>query len=524
MIGLSLTNKENVDLIKVKRALISVSDKTGLVDFAKKIQRWNIEIISTGGTLKILQDAGIAAKSVSEITSFPEILNGRVKTLHPKIHAGLLAITDNILHQKQLSEFEIEPIDMVVINLYPFEKTIGKQNVGLEEAIEQIDIGGPAMLRSAAKNFRYKTVVSNPVRYNSVVEELEKNDGTISYSTRFALAKEVFQHTARYDTVVAKYLSSVDENQTVLPETFSVILRKVDELRYGENPHQKAALYGDFFNYFEKLHGKELSFNNIVDIQAAAELIAEFDEPTATIIKHTNPCGVGSDGKLVEAYLKAFTTDQKSAFGGIVALNKPIDMETAKLINEIFIEVLVAPEFPKEVLEFLRKKKDRRLIRHIKPVDDEINLKKIAGGLLVQETDKVRVTADQLQIVTKRSPTQEEVAAMLYGWRVVKHLKSNAIVFARSDRTIGVGAGQMSRVDSARIAVLKAKKAKLDLKGTIMASDAFFPFADSVKEAIKVGITAIIQPGGSIRDAEVIEAADKANIAMVFTGIRHFKH
>ncbi|MBU1299390.1 MAG: bifunctional phosphoribosylaminoimidazolecarboxamide formyltransferase/IMP cyclohydrolase [Bacteroidetes bacterium] len=534
--GLSLTNKENVDIIKVKRALISVSDKTGLVDFAKRLLRWEIEIISTGGTLKTLQDAGIAAKSVSEITSFPEILDGRVKTLHPKIHAGLLAITDNELHQQQLAEFDIEPIDLIVVNLYPFEKTVAKQDVELEEAIEQIDIGGPAMLRSAAKNFKYKTVVSNPVRYNLIVEELEKNDGAISYSTRFALAKEVFQHTARYDTVVVKYLSSVGENQTVLPETFSVILRKVDELRYGENPHQKAALYGDFFNYFEKLHGKELSFNNIVDIQAAAELIAEFDaprlprerglrgEPTATIIKHTNPCGVGSDEKLVEAYRKSFTTDQKSAFGGIVALNRPIDMETAKLINEIFIEVLVAPEFPREVLEFLRKKKDRRLIRHIKPVDDEINLKKIAGGLLVQETDNARVTAGQLQVVTKRSPTQEEVAAMLYGWRVVKHLKSNAIVFARSDRTIGIGAGQMSRVDSARIAVLKAKKAKLDLKGTIMASDAFFPFADSVKEAIKVGITAIIQPGGSIRDAEVIEAADKANIAMVFTGIRHFKH
>ncbi len=535
--GLSLTNKDNVDLIKVKRALISVSDKTGLVDFAKRLLRWEIEIISTGGTLKTFQDAGIAAKSVSEITSFPEILDGRVKTLHPKIHAGLLAITDNELHQQQLAEFDIEPIDLIVVNLYPFEKTGAKQNVELEEAIEQIDIGGPAMLRSAAKNFKYKTVVSNPVRYNLIVEELEKNDGAISYSTRFALAKEVFQHTARYDTVVAKYLSSVGENQTVLPETFSVILRKVDELRYGENPHQKAALYGDFFNYFEKLHGKELSFNNIVDIQAAAELIAEFDEPcytplngairgepTAAIIKHTNPCGVGSDEKLVEAYRKSFTTDQKSAFGGIVALNRPIDMETAKLINEIFIEVLVAPEFPREVLEFLRKKKDRRLIRHIKPVDDEINLKKIAGGLLVQETDNARVTAGQLQVVTKRSPTQEEVAAMLYGWRVVKHLKSNAIVFARSDRTIGIGAGQMSRVDSARIAVLKSKKAKLDLKGTVMASDAFFPFADSVKEAIKVGITAIIQPGGSIRDAEVIEAADKANIAMVFTGIRHFKH
>ncbi len=521
---LSLPNKENVDLVQVKRALISVSDKTGLVDFAKKLLQWKIEIISTGGTLKILQDAGIEAKPISEITGFPEMLNGRVKTLHPKIHAGLLAVPDNMLHQKQLSELEIEPIDMVVINLYPFEKTVNKQNVGLEETIEQIDIGGPAMLRSAAKNYMYKTVVCNSARYNSIVDELEKNNGAISYSVRFALAKEVFQYTARYDTMIAKYLISVDEDQTILPETFSIVLRKVDELRYGENPHQKAALYGDFFNYFEKLHGKELSFNNIVDIQAAAELIAEFDKTTAIIIKHTNPCGVGSDEKLVEAYRKAFATDQKSAFGGIVALNRPINMETAKLINEIFIEVLVAPEFPKEVLEFLRKKKDRRLIRQIKPVDDEINIKKIAGGLLVQETDKVRVSADQLQIVTKRSPTEEEVAAMLYGWRVVKHLKSNAIVFSRPDRTIGVGAGQMSRVDSARIAVLKAKKAKLNLKGTVMASDAFFPFADSVKEAIKVGITAIIQPGGSIRDAEVIEAADKANIAMVFTGVRHFKH
>lgn len=519
-----INNSGNTNLVKIKRVVISVSDKTGIVDFAKKLMQWNVEIISTGGTLEILREAGIPAKSVSEITGFPEILDGRVKTLHPKIHAGLLGVSDNPEHQVELNRLEIQPIDMVVVNLYPFEKTISKPSVTQDEAIENIDIGGPSMLRSAAKNYKYKVVVANPVKYNSIIEEMQNNEGGIDFQTRFSLAKEAFHLTSRYDSMITKFLSQIDEKDQLLPDIYSIALRKVEELRYGENPHQRAALYGDFFNYFEKLHGKELSFNNIVDIQAATELISEFTEPTTVIIKHTNPCGVGSDKKLLEAYNKALSTDSKSAFGGIVAFNRPLDMETAKEVNEIFTEVIIAPEFSHDVLTFLRKKKDRRLIRQVKSPDEEINIKKIAGGLLVQETDRLKISKAQLKIVSKRQPTDDEYSAMLYGWRVVKHLKSNAIVIARPDRTIGVGAGQMSRVDSTNIAIQKARKAKLDVKGASLASDAFFPFADSIEEAVKVGITAIIQPGGSIRDAEVIEAADKKNITMVFTGIRHFKH
>jgi phosphoribosylaminoimidazolecarboxamide formyltransferase/IMP cyclohydrolase len=519
-----MSNSENKEFIKIKRALISVSDKIGIVDFARKLIQLNVEIISTGGTFQVLKEAGIKVQSVSEITGFPEILDGRVKTLHPKIHAGLLAITDNSDHQEALRSLDIQPIDMVVVNLYPFEKTISKPSVTLDEAIEQIDIGGPSMLRSAAKNFNYKVVIANPIKYNAVAEEMRKNDGSIGYQMRISLAKEAFYLTSRYDSVITKYLSKIGEKDHMLPDIFSLSLRKIEELRYGENPHQRAALYGDFFNYFEKLHGKELSFNNIVDIQAATELISEFNEPTTVIIKHTNPCGVGSDEKLIDAFKKAFSTDTKSAFGGIVAYNRPLDMQTAKEVNEVFIEVIIAPDFSQDVLAFLRKKKDRRLIRQLKPPDEEINLKKIVGGLLVQEIDSLRISKDQLKVVTKRQPTEDEYSAMLYGWRVVKHLKSNAIVISRHDRTIGVGAGQMSRVDSTSIAIHKAKRAKLDTKGAALASDAFFPFADSIEEAVKCGITSIIQPGGSIRDAEVIEAADKKNITMVFTGIRHFKH
>jgi phosphoribosylaminoimidazolecarboxamide formyltransferase/IMP cyclohydrolase len=519
-----MSNSENKEFVKIKRALISVSDKIGIVDFARKLIQLNVEIISTGGTFHVLKEAGIRVQPVSEVTGFPEILDGRVKTLHPKIHAGILAIADNSDHQEALRSLDIQPIDMVVVNLYPFEKTVLKTSATLDEAIEQIDIGGPSMLRSAAKNFKYKVAIANPMKYNAVAEEMQKNDGAVSYQTRISLAKEAFCFTSRYDSYITKYLSQLGEKDHTLPDIFSMSLRKIEELRYGENPHQRAALYGDFFNYFEKLHGKELSFNNIVDIQAATELISEFNEPTAVIIKHTNPCGVGSDEKLIDAFKKALSTDTKSAFGGIVAYNRPLDMETAKEVNEIFIEVIVAPDFSQEVLAFLRKKKDRRIIRQLKAPDEEINIKKIIGGLLVQEIDSLRISKDQLKVVTKRQPTEAEYSAMLYGWRVVKHLKSNAIVISRHDRTIGVGAGQMSRVDSTSIAIQKAKRAKLDTKGAALASDAFFPFADSIEEAVKCGITSIIQPGGSIRDAEVIEAADKKNITMVFTGIRHFKH
>lgn len=513
-----------ITTLKIKRALISVADKSGLIDFVKGLLQWDIEIISTGGTYNELLKSGISVKTIEDFTGFPEILGGRVKTLNPRIFGAILANLNNIEHIKEVEKLEIPTIDLVVVNLYPFDKQSLKQSLPLEEAIELIDIGGQALLRAAAKNFENKVVICNPSRYNILIEELKKNKGCVSYNTRLEFAKEVFQYTFRYEAYVAKYFSSIGESNKKMPETFSLLYRKVSELRYGENPHQQAALYGDFYNYFEKLHGKELSFNNIVDIEAAYELISEFTEPTAAIIKHTNPCGVGSDDKLFNAYQKAYTTDPKAAFGGVIAFNRDLDLETAKAVNELFTEVIIAPNFPPEVLEFLRKKKDRRLIRSLKPLDEEISIKKIAGGILVQEVDRENISRNDLKVVTKRQPTEEEISAMLYGWRVVKHLKSNAIVFSRPDRTIGVGAGQMSRVDSTKFAILKAKKAKLDLKGSAMASDGFFPFPDSIKEAAKVGVTAVIQPGGSIRDAEVIKAADEKNMAMVFTGIRHFKH
>ena len=517
-----------MNLVAIKQALISVSDKTGIVDFAKQLQQWNIRIISTGGTLNTLQNAGVPATAISDITGFPEILNGRVKTLHPKIHAGILAVSDNPQHKQQLNDLDITPIDMVVVNLYPFEQTIMKDGVTIDDAIEQIDIGGPSMLRAAAKNFKYKVVVSSPNRYQGIVQELEKNQGAISEETRFQLAKEVFLRTAKYDATISSYLSKigVDVSRGTLPEVFSTTLPKVEELRYGENPHQKAGLYGEFFKFFEKLHGKELSYNNIVDIQAAVELVEEFSEPTVVIIKHTNPCGVGTGKTLAEAYEKAFTTDSKSAFGGIVVVNRSLDIIVAQLIDKVFTEVVIAPNFDDGVLEFLKKKKERRLIKQRSSLQSlhGFILKQIAGGLLVQTPDDITVDQDAMKVVTKRSPTNEEHAAMVFGWKVAKHVKSNAIVYARPDRIIGVGAGQMSRFDSSRIAVIKAQEAGLNLKGTAVASDAFFPFADGLLEAVKAGATAVIQPGGSVRDVEVIKAADDNNVAMIFTGIRHFKH
>jgi phosphoribosylaminoimidazolecarboxamide formyltransferase/IMP cyclohydrolase len=514
--------------VRIKRALISVSDKTGVVEFARQLRQRNIEILSTGGTLAALNGANIDAKSISDVTHFPEILDGRVKTLHPKIHGGLLAIADNPKHQQQLAELDITPIDMVVVNLYPFEHTITGSGVSLDEAIEQIDIGGPAMIRAAAKNFKYKTVIVNPARYNSVAKELDEHDGSISRETRFELAKEVFFHTSRYDATISQYLESIgdDSKKATLPDVFSLSVQKSADLRYGENPHQRAALYGNFHTFFEKLHGKELSYNNIVDIQAAAELLEEFSEPTACIIKHTNPCGVGSGKTLVDAYEKALATDAKSAFGGIVAVNRSLDMDTAECINKIFTEVIIAPEFDDEVIHFLKKKTDRRLIRQRQRVGVQRQLvsKNIAGGVLVQTSDDITMDNTQMRVVTQRAPKEHERASMMFAWHVAKHVKSNAIVYAREDRTIGIGAGQMSRFDSSRIAAMKANDAGFDLHGTAVASDAFFPFADGLLEAVNAGATAVIQPGGSIRDNEVINAANGNNIAMVFTGIRHFKH
>ncbi|HUL44574.1 MAG TPA: bifunctional phosphoribosylaminoimidazolecarboxamide formyltransferase/IMP cyclohydrolase [Bacteroidota bacterium] len=517
-----------MNLLTIRRALLSVSNKTGIADLGKRLTEFGVEIISTGGTLKALHDAGVNATSVSDVTGFPEILDGRVKTLHPGIHAALLAVPDDSSHRKQLEELEIEPIDLVVVNLYPFEQTVAKKGITLEEAVEQIDIGGPAMLRSTAKNFKYKTVVVDPADYKEILDEMMKHRGATTEETRFELAQKVFAHTSRYDARILEYFSSVGTSPATehLPSIFSVCLPKSETLRYGENPHQRAALYGNFHSFFHKLHGKELSYNNIVDIQAAAELLEEFSHPTAVIVKHTNPCGTGSGETLAEAYAKAFATDSKSAYGGIVAVNRALDMTTAGEIDKIFTEVIIAPAYEEGVLEFLKRKKDRRIIRQEQPLRTQhaLTMKQIAGGVLVQTEDAVDLLPHQLKVVTKRAPSESERAAMFFAWRVAKHVKSNAIVYARADRTAGIGAGQMSRVDASRIAVSKARDAGIDLHGTAVASDAYFPFADGLLEAVNAGATAVIQPGGSVRDEEVIRAADENHIAMITTGIRHFRH
>lgn len=512
-------------LLKVRRALISVSDKRGIVELAKALRSFGVEIISTGGTHQALKDAGIEVKSVSEVTGFPEILDGRVKTLHPAIHAGILAAADNPLHLKQLREHHIDPIDLVVVNLYPFEQTIAGENVTVDQAIEQIDIGGPAMVRAAAKNYRHTVVIVNPDRYSTLQDELTSNGGSISAATRFSLAREAFQHTATYDTIVASYFSKLNTTPT-LPDVLTVSMKKSGALRYGENPHQSAALFGKFDSYFKKLHGKELSYNNILDINAAALLSAEFEKPTVVIIKHNNPCGVGSGETLLEAYKKAFATDPKSAFGGIVAVNRILDEATAVAINDIFTEVIVAPGFAGGVLDYLMRKRDRRLIHQLIDVRSTraFDVRSVIEGVLLQEQDQHRIGRDNLRVVTLRKPTEEEFEALIFAWRVAKHVRSNAIVYARKDRTLGIGAGQMSRVDSAKIAVMKAADSGLNLAGCAVASDAFFPFADGLLEAVKGGAVSVIQPGGSVRDEEVIKAADEHDVAMVFTGIRHFRH
>ncbi len=508
-------------MLSIKRALISVSDKRGIVEFASALHTLGVEIISTGGTYALLTANGIPAKQISEITGFPEILDGRVKTLHPAVHAGLLAVLDNPDHRKQLEDHQITPIDLVVVNLYPFEETIARPDVTLEEAIENIDIGGPTMLRSAAKNYRFTAVIVDHMRYEGFLQELRQRNGAVSEETCFALAREVFRHTAHYDAMISSYLSGPEKE---LPATFSLSLRKYADLRYGENPHQSAALYGRYEESLKKLHGKDLSFNNIIDANAAVNLVAEFDEPTVVIVKHTNPCGVGSAEHLTEAYRKAFATDTKAPFGGIIAVNRPLDMRAAEAMNEIFTEIILAPDFENGVLEFLMKKKDRRIVRIMRPPEPGLDLRSVACGLLVQTSDSARIDRSALRVVTKRPPTPEELNAMMFVWKVTKHVKSNAIVYGSVDRTLAVGAGQMSRVDSSKIAVWKSKESNLSLTGSVVGSDAFFPFADGLLEAIGAGATAVIQPGGSIRDEEVIQAANDHDIAMVFTGIRHFKH
>ncbi len=510
--------------MKITRALISVSDKTGLADFARALAEQGVEIISTGGTAALLRQEKIKTRDIASFTGFPEMLDGRVKTLHPKVHGGLLYLRGNPEHEATAREHGIEPIDLVVVNLYPFEATVAKPGATLAEAIEQIDIGGPSMLRSASKNYQSVTVVVDPADYAAVLTEMHDRDGETTLKLRERLAIKAFIKTSDYDRAIATFLNEKKETET----SFSVSLPLVSRLRYGENPHQSASLYGNFNEHFEKLHGKELSFNNLLDITAAADLIDEFAEPTVAILKHTNPCGVGSDPDLREAWMKAFATDKQAPFGGIIICNRPLDLAVAKAISEIFSEVIIAPDFASDARALLQKKKNLRLMRGLpfsqpneKP---QVDFRSVRGGLLVQQKDAAEIGEIETKVVTKRPPTRQETAAMLFGWRVVKHVKSNAIVYAGPDRTLGIGAGQMSRVDASRIAVWKAQEAGLSLQGSAVASDAFFPFPDGLVAAAEAGATTAIQPGGSIRDAEVIAAADERGVAMAFTGVRHFRH
>jgi phosphoribosylaminoimidazolecarboxamide formyltransferase / IMP cyclohydrolase len=518
----------------IKRALVSVSDKTGIVDFCRELSRLGVEIFSTGGTLKSLQDAGVSAASISTITGFPEIMDGRVKTLHPKIHGGLLAVRENADHVMQATENGISFIDMVVVNLYPFEATVAKPDVTFEDAIENIDIGGPSMLRSAAKNNESVTVVTDSADYALVLQEMRENNGATKRATRLTLALKVFELTSRYDRAIATYLNGA-VGQSSAAASMTVTLERELDMRYGENPHQSAGLYRltdangtrSFEDFFEKLHGKELSYNNMLDIAAAVSLIEEFrnEEPTVVIIKHTNPCGVAQAPTLAEAYRRAFSTDTQAPFGGIIAFNRPLDMEAAMAVNEIFTEILIAPAFEEGVLEMLMKKKDRRLVRQTNVLPKGgWEFKSTPFGMLVQERDSKIVAKEDLTVVTKRQPTGEEIADLMFAWKICKHIKSNTILYVKNRQTFGVGAGQMSRVDSSKIARWKASEVGLDLHGSVVASDAFFPFADGLLAAAEAGVTAVIQPGGSIRDNDVIEAADANNLAMVFTGMRHFKH
>ena len=514
---------------KIQRALISVSDKIGLVPFVQILAQAGIEIISTGGTAKALREAGLTVRDISEHTGFPEMLDGRVKTLHPKVHGGLLYIRGNATHEASVQQHGIPPIDLVVVNLYPFEQTVAKPGASLHDAIENIDIGGPSMLRSAAKNHDSVTVVVDPADYAEVARQISGDGGT-TLELRRQLAAKVFARTAAYDGAIAEHLrQEFSAGQTTLPAALSISASLVQPLRYGENPHQAAALYGKFNEFFQQLHGKELSYNNILDLTAAANLISEFqdDKPTLAILKHMNPCGVGQGANLREAWDKALATDQQAPFGGIIAVNKTLDGAGAEAIAEIFSEVIVAPDFSAGALAVLQKKKNLRLLKILKsPLSaSAFDLRGVgAGSYLLQERDLKIIRRADLKIVTRRQPTEAELEAMLFGWRVVKHVKSNAIVYVAADTTLGIGAGQMSRVDSSRIAVWKAGEAKLSLKGSVVCSDAFFPFADGLMAAAAAGATAAIQPGGSVRDAEVIAAANERDMAMAFTGTRHFRH
>ncbi|MGJ8649630.1 MAG: bifunctional phosphoribosylaminoimidazolecarboxamide formyltransferase/IMP cyclohydrolase [Opitutaceae bacterium] len=513
-----------------KNALLSVSDKSGLVPFAKAlVEQHGYRLLSTGGTAKLLEKEGIPVTEVSDYTGFPEMMEGRVKTLHPKIHGGLLARRDKADHMSAAAEHGIEMIDLVVVNLYPFEETVAKPDVTFELAIENIDIGGPSMLRSAAKNHASVSVIVDAADYDRVLAAM--GDDAALTQLRRELALKVFQRTSSYDGAIAKYLEGQVNEPNLgdisgIPSQLDIQLPQVQSLRYGENPHQKAALYGSFFDCFEQLQGKELSFNNIIDITAATYLIGEFQKPTVAILKHTNPCGVASADTLVEAWEQAFVTDQQAPFGGIIVVNQTMDADLAAIISKIFCEVIIAPDFTPAAREIFAKKKNLRLmiVKGTLPADSLQEIRSVVGGVLMQDRDTMPDRPSDWKIVSKRQPTAEEMRAMIFGWNVVKHVKSNAIVYAGCERTLGVGAGQMSRVDSSKIAVWKAGEAGLDLDGSVVASDAFFPFADGLIAAAEAGAKAAIQPGGSVRDEEVIAAADERDMVMVFTGKRHFKH
>ncbi len=511
----------------MKNALISVSDKTGIVELAKKISELGFNIISTGGTAKLLKESGLEVTNVSDLTGFPECLDGRVKTLHPRIHGGLLAMRSNEEHMKQIKELGIDPIDLVVINLYPFRQTISKEGVTFEDAIENIDIGGPTMIRAAAKNWQDVVVLTDPADYDEVIRQLKEN-GEVDRNTHLRLAYKVFAHTASYDALISNYLA--EKLGIEFPDTLTKTFEKQQDLRYGENPHQKAIYYRDLIGIegtladAEQLHGKELSYNNISDTDGALSILREFkDEPTIVAVKHATPCGVGSGKTLKEAWTRAYETDPVSIFGGIIASNTRIDRETAEEISKIFIEIVVAPDFDDDAFEILTQKKNIRLLKLAtinKPLKDKMEFKRVAGGLLMQERDE-KLLGEELTVVTDRKPTEQEMKDMLYAWKIVKHTKSNAIVVAKDGQSLGIGGGQVNRIWATQHALERAGE---KVKGAALASDAFFPFDDCVKAAAQAGITCIIQPGGAKNDADSIKACNEAGIAMVFTGMRHFKH
>src|SRR5258708_2760843 len=509
--------------MKIKRALLSVSDKTGMGEFGGRLKEMGVEMVSTGGTAALLKSESIPVVEIEKFTAFPEILGGGVKTLHQKVHGGLLHIGTDRVQQEELAKNGIQSIELVAVNLYPFEQTIRKPDIKLEDAIEQIDIGGPSMLRSAAKNYRFVTTISDPKDYETVLQELQTHGGETTLALREQLAIKVFLLTARYDSSIAAYLN----REQATSGSYAVSLPLETRLRYGENPHQSASLYGRFGDFFQKLHGKELSFNNILDINAAANLIREFSEPTVAILKHTNPCGVGSDPDLREAWIKAFATDKQAPFGGIIICNRPMTEALARAIAEIFSEVIIAPDFEPEARPLLQKKKNLRLMKSLQwfnSTHQEPDVRSVIGGLLVQQKDFAALPRPEDHVLTQRPPTADDTASMLFRWNILQHLKSNAIVYARKDRTLGIGAGQMARVDASRIAIWKAGEAGLSLNVRAVPTAAFFPFPDGLIAAADAGATAAIQPGGSVRDEAVIQAANERNVAMVFTGIRNFRH